>query len=639
MRHVSRRGLAAFAFLFLLLPAWAQQPTEFFQGHEAAGREVLVKFREATPQALGQALNEADADAVEHIGGIGVYRIRSRSKNVDALVRALSARPDVLYAEPNYLLKTTAVPNDPRFSELWGLRNTSTGADIRAVPAWDLGTGSRTVVVGVVDTGVDYTHPDLSANIWSAPSSFTVTIGGATIICAAGTHGFNAITKTCNPADDNNHGTHVSGTIGAVGNNGVGVVGVNWTASIMGLKFLNVQGSGTTANAINAIEFAVQARAAFSGSGAANVRVLSNSWGGGGFSQSLLDEINRANSNNMLFTAAAGNSGTNNDSSPFYPASYTAPNVVAVAATDSSDNKASFSNYGATSVDLGAPGVGILSTVRGGAYASYSGTSMATPHVSGAAALVLSLCALDTAGLKANLLNNVDPIAALAGKTVTGGRLNVNASLQACAGSPPPPAPDFAIAASPASQTVVAGNSTTYQVTVTPSNGYTGTVSFSASGLPAGATASFNPASVTGSGSSTLTLGTSSTTPPGTYNLTITGSDGTLSHTATVQLVVNPTGDFTIAATPSSRTIPRRSSTTYTVNVVYTNGFTGAVALSVTGLPGGATASFNPASLNSSGSSVLTVNAGNSRGTFTLTITGTSGPLQHSTQVTLVVTR
>jgi subtilisin family serine protease len=305
------------------------------------------------------------------------------------------------------------------------------GADISAVQAWDVSTGSNSIVVGVIDTGVDYNHPDLSANIWSAPASFSVTVGGRTITCAAGTHGYNAVTNTCTPLDDNNHGTHVSGTIGARGNNSSGVVGVNWTTSIMGLKFLNSSGSGNTADAIECIQFAVQAKQRFGAS--ANVRILSNSWGGGGFSQALLDAINSANSNNMLFVAAAGNANSNNDSVANYPSNYNAANVLAVAATDNRDARSSFSNFGATTVDLGAPGTGIVSTIRNGGFASFSGTSMATPHVSGAAALVLSRCSsLTTAQLKANLMNNVDPVSSLAGRTVTGGRLNVDRAIRAC---------------------------------------------------------------------------------------------------------------------------------------------------------------------------------------------------------------
>jgi hypothetical protein len=343
-----------------------------------------------------------------------------------------------------------------------------------------------------------------------------------------GTHGYNAITRSCNPQDDNFHGTHVSGTIGAVGNNGLGVVGVNWTSNIMGLKFLNAQGQGTTENAIVAIDFAVQAKIA-----GQNVRVLNNSWGGGGPSQALLDEINKADANDILFAAAAGNNGTNNDTMPFYPANYNTPNMVAVAATDNKDQKASFSNYGATTVHLGAPGANVLSTRPANTYGYLSGTSMATPHVSGAAALVLAAKpTLTTAQLKSAILTNVDPIPSMNGRTITGGRLNVCKAITSC--------PDFALSAVPASQTVVQGDGTTYAVTVTPSGGFTGTVTFSASGFPAGAGGSFNPPSVTTSGNSTFTVTTSPSTPAGSYPLTITGTSPSpsLTRTTGVTLVV-----------------------------------------------------------------------------------------------------
>ena len=431
--------LVLFAF-----PLWAQKKTEFVRGEEAVAQEVLVKFREGNSSFKGLAQLSAalDADEVRGVGGIGVLLVHSRSKSAAALLNELAGRADVLYAEPNYIVTAVDnVPNDSSFPQLWGLQNTGQiilgvpglpGADISAAPAWDITTGSTANVVAVVDTGIDYNHPDLAANIWSAPADFTVTIGSMTINCAAGTHGFNAINNTCNPLDDNNHGTHCSGTIGAVGNNNMGVAGVNWTASIMGAKFLNAGGSGTTEGAINAVEFVVQAKAAFADTAGANVRVLSNSWGGGGFSQALLDEILRANDSDMLFAAAAGNNNSNNDIIAFYPANYAAPNVVAVAATDNRDLRAGFSNFGANTVHLGAPGVNVLSTVRNNAYAYFSGTSMATPHVSGAAALVLSVCALDTPTLIATLLGAVDPIDSLNGITITGGRLNVNAAILSC---------------------------------------------------------------------------------------------------------------------------------------------------------------------------------------------------------------
>jgi serine protease len=513
-------------------------------GHQVVAGEVLVKLRENA--RLAPMSQELDVDRDQQIGDGSIRRIHSRSHNVETLLTRLSESADVEYVEPNYVLYALeTTPNDTYFDLLWGLHNTgqtvnrvtgSAGADIGATQAWDVTTGSRSKVVGVVDTGIDYTHPDLDVNIWSAPASFTVNIGGVNITCVAGTHGFNAIRNTCDPMDDNGHGTHVSGTIGAWGNNNRGVVGVNWTASIMGLKFLNSQGSGTTADAIDAIEFAIQANAA----GVSNVRVLSNSWGGGGFSQALLDEINKADNSDMLFPVAAGNNRSNNDRKAYYPANYDAPNIIAVAATDNKDGLASFSNYGATTVDLGAPGVYILSTYPGNQYAYMSGTSMATPHVSGAAVLILSATAcngLDTAGVKNAILNTVDPVSSLVGKTVTGGRLNVGSAISGCSGGSQPQA-DFSISASPQSQSVTRGSDVQYTVTVAPLNGFGGSVSLNVSGLGKGMTGTFDPGSVSGSIPSILKVATSPDTQTKTYALTITGASGAIEHSTTVKLSV-----------------------------------------------------------------------------------------------------
>jgi subtilisin family serine protease len=430
-------GAPAIAILLTVVPLASIPEVEVVGGHPAAAGEVLVRFR-GTPNLAGLR-GDVDAETDRFVGDGRVWHARSRSKNVQALITQLARRPDVLYAEPNYLLYSTTQPNDPRFPDLWNLLNIgqtvsgipgTPGADIHATDAWDSAIGARTILVGVVDTGVDYTHPDLAANVWSAPAQFTVTVGGQSITCAAGTHGFNAITKTCDPFDDNLHGTHVAGTIGAVGNNALGVVGVSWLANIIGLKFLDASGSGSIADAINAIEFGIQAKGTLGA--AANIRVLSNSWAGGLLSQALLDEITRANQNDMLFVAAAGNSSSDNDLTPIYPANYAVPNVIAVAATDNQDGLASFSNYGPTTVHLGAPGVKVLSTVPGGAYNSFSGTSMATPHVSGSAALLLARCSLNTAALKSLILSSVDPIPSLAGRTITGGRLNLARAVAGC---------------------------------------------------------------------------------------------------------------------------------------------------------------------------------------------------------------
>ena len=416
--------------------------TEFLSGQEVAANQVLVKFRarKMTAATLLQIESNLDADFNIEVGGAGTRLIQSRSKGAGELLSVLRARPDVLYAEPNYVVYGGALPNDTQFAQLWGLRNTgqsilgasgTSGADIGASVAWDYSTGSRSNVVAVVDSGIDYNHPDLAANVWSAPTSFTVSFAGRTITCGAGTHGYNAINNTCDPLDDHNHGTHVSGTIGALGNNGQGVAGVNWTVSIMAVKFLDANNRGFISNAMNAIEFAIQTKRFFTSSGGANVRVLNNSWFADNYTPSVQDEIQRASDNDMLFVALAGNNSTDNDAIPRTPSGYSVPNIIGVAATNNRDNLASFSNYGRNTVHLGAPGENVYSTVRNNSYAYFSGTSMSTPHVAGAAMLLLSRCSLNTTSLKGVILTSVDPVPELV-NTITGGRLNVGRAMQAC---------------------------------------------------------------------------------------------------------------------------------------------------------------------------------------------------------------
>jgi len=530
--------------------------TVLVNGHEAVEGEVLVRFNRAVSTAerlqMEQQLGTDESESI----ALNTRRLRSRAFGVSTLVAYMRTRGDVAVAEPNYIVYAfNTLPNEPMFGSLWGLVNTgqtvngdpgTTGKDIHAAAAWDVSTGSAANVVAVIDTGIDYTHPDLVANVWSAPSAFDVTIGGTTVRCAAGTHGFNAILKTCDPMDDHNHGTHVSGTIGARGNNGIGVAGVNWVASIMGSKFLDASGSGTLSNAIDAIEFTVQAKQAL-GSGA-NVRVLSNSWGGGGFSQLLLDEITKADTNNMLFVAAAGNAAANTDVSPSYPASYTAPNVVAVAATDNDDFMASFSNYGKTSVDLGAPGVNILSTTRNNTYSYYNGTSMATPHVSGAAALVLSACALDTAGLKNALLNTVDVVGALTGRVLTNGRLNVDAAIRSCANAPPPPKAPSA----PTNVSATPGNAQVALTWTIP----TGATSFT---IKRGTSASSQPTTVA-SGVATNSYTDKSLTNGTTYYYVVDavnagGSSADSTVVSATPVGVPPAAPTNVKATPGNRQI------------------------------------------------------------------------------------
>jgi subtilisin family serine protease len=354
---------------------------------------------------------------------------------------ALSRNPRVRYAEPNYLLTIDAVPDDPLLGQLWGLINTGqTGgtpdADIDADLAWGLTTGSQDVVVGVIDTGVDYKHPDLAANIWTNPGEIPdngIDDDGNGYVDDV--HGYNFIYRTADPMDDHGHGTHVSGTIGAIGDNGIGVAGVNWHVSIMPLKFLGSDGGGDAGTAAEAVDYSVMMGA----------QLTSNSWGGGEFSQTLYDAIAAAGAHDRVFVAAAGNNGRNTDLAPIYPGAFDLPNIISVAATDSHDLRASFSNYGVTTVDLGAPGVDILSTFPGNGYAVLSGTSMATPHVAGACALVLSLHpGLSAANLKSILLHSVDPLPSLAGVTVSGGRLNVFRAIAEPDSTPPAGIEDLA---------------------------------------------------------------------------------------------------------------------------------------------------------------------------------------------------
>ena len=412
---------------------------ELIDGREAARGRILVKFRgdtdtgaaaPSTPLEVQQLL---DADLNVEVGGTGARLIHSRTLDTKSMLAALAGREDVVYAEPDYVAYGAGVPNDSFYGQTYGMRK------IGAEQAWDTTTGTDTVVVAVADSGLDLTHPDLAANVWSAPEAFSVAIGGQQIQCPAGSRGFNAINNTCNPQDDHNHGTHVSGIIGAVGNNATGVAGVNWRTKLLPVKWLNSNNSGFLSDAIDAIEFTVQTRQRFMPTGGANVRVINNSWWMGGPSQAVLDQIRRAEGNGMFFVAIAGN-GTNNsfvghdnDTTPTYPGSYGSdPGVITVAATDSGDNLTSFSNWGQRSVHLGAPGASILSTIVGGAYSPFSGTSMAAPHVSGSAALLLSRCSLSAAGLKGVLLTNTDALPSLTNKTTSGGRLNVNSALAAC---------------------------------------------------------------------------------------------------------------------------------------------------------------------------------------------------------------
>jgi subtilisin family serine protease len=334
----------------------------------------------------------------------------------------------ILRVEPNYRLFALGIPSDSSFNNQWSLNNYgqtggTSDCDIDAPQAWDITSGLRDVVVAVIDTGVDYSHPDLAANMWVNSSELNGTPGvdddGNGYVDDI--YGYDFLQNDNDPYDENGHGTHCAGIIAAVGNNNQGVAGVSWRSRIMVCRFMDANGSGTVADAIEGIDYAV----------AMGVRILSNSWGGGGYSSALMTAIENAKNQGVLFVAAAGNAGTNNDSSPQYPANYSVSNVISVAATNHLDGLASFSCYGKQTVHIAAPGVNILSTVPGG-YAWYSGTSMAAPHVSGVAALLLSMNpSMSLPELKDRLIWTGDSIAALQDTTITGRRLNAYNALAA----------------------------------------------------------------------------------------------------------------------------------------------------------------------------------------------------------------
>ncbi len=396
----------------------------FAQGgnHRSRPGEVILKFRGNTPGPERSAiLSDLGAAEVRDLTGTAIQHARITKLGVNEAIARYRNHPRIEFIEPNYVYEAFRNPNDPRFNEQWSLRNTGQtgglpGADTDATLAWDTFTGSRSVLVAIIDSGIDLAHPDLSANIFVNPGE----IPGNNIDDDANgfvddVRGWNFVNNTNNASDDVGHGTHVSGTAGAVGNNAIGVAGLNWDVQILPIKFLDAFGSGTTAAAVASIQYAI-----LMGS-----RVINASWGGGGPSEALRQAIAAADLAGILFVAAAGNSGSNNDIVPQYPANFAVPNIIAVAASDHLDRLPFWSNFGPTTVHLAAPGVDILSTLPS-TYGLASGTSMAAPHVTGALGLVFGrFPSITGADAKALLLSKVDVLPNLNGAVLTGGRLNV----------------------------------------------------------------------------------------------------------------------------------------------------------------------------------------------------------------------
>ncbi len=422
---------------------------------------VLVRFKAC-------ATAEERDEAIAKVGGCvqrtfelvpGLVKIEIVG-SVENAIDTLSPLNSIEYAEPDFVVRPDSViPNDPNFNQLWGMRNTGqmvnsdpgvAGADTRSTEAWGVRTGDANFVVAIIDSGTNLSHPDLAANLWTnsgeiAGNGVDDDLNGY----VDDTKGWDFFGHDNNPSDGG-HGTHTAGIVGAVGNNGIGVTGVAWSCKLMVLRFIGPTG-GFTSDAILAIQYAVRK----------NVRVSNNSWGGSSFSNSLHDAIHEAADSNHLFVTSAGNSGLNNDVTPYYPAAYNSSNIISVASTDNNDARAASSNYGYISCDLGAPGVNIYSTY-GSSYSFMSGTSMASPHVAGTAALVfIQNPSWSYLEVKARILATVRPIPSLQGAWQSGGILNTAAALGVAA-PPPNTAPVVTITAPTANGSFVEGAAVTF---------------------------------------------------------------------------------------------------------------------------------------------------------------------------------
>jgi len=427
------------------------KPTSLKRSSSESEPEVMVRFRPGVSLAQIRSIaarnNDRVEDEIESVKGLVAIDDLDNADLADVAQQYATMKDIVSYAEPNFQIRLEEpppmpatqdllhrefagnVPNDPQFGDQWALNNVGQNggkerADIDALKAWAKTQGSEDVVVAVLDSGVDYTHKDLVSNMWIRPDRLPQYTDDE-----LGTfndlQGFDADVNASDPMDDNGHGTHCAGIIGAEGDNDEGIAGINWHVQIMPLKFLGRGGFGTTKNAIEAINYAIDRK-----QHGVNVRVINASWGSTQYSKALEDAIRAAGEQGILFVAAAGNNATDNDKRAHYPSNYNLPNVISVAALDRTDSLASFSNFGAKTVHVAAPGRDILSTWLNDEYREASGTSMAAPQVSGVAALILAAePKLSVEKLRERILRSVDKVDALSGKVASGGRINAAKAL------------------------------------------------------------------------------------------------------------------------------------------------------------------------------------------------------------------
>jgi hypothetical protein len=437
-------SLTAFATVAVQAMPAASPRTHRLKEHVPG--EIVIKFRDAASSRAGSAA--VMATLTQRLGSKAVQEMHSfvtdqslalvRLKNdslTQTALKILEGEPTVVFSEPNFIYHTLdlapsdrGAPNDADFAKQWSMLNTGqkdmdglvgiAGDDINVLPLWQNGiVGKKNTLVAVIDTGIQWDHPDLASNIYTNTGEIA---GNNKDDDNNGfvddIHGWSFVDNKNTSSDDNGHGTHCAGVIGAVGNDGKGVAGINWNVSLLPVKFLDASGGGSLESAVNAINYARLMK----------VSVMSNSWGGGGFSQAMFDAIKAAQDQGILFVAAAGNDGLSNDGdSPTYPAAYDLANIVAVAATDNNDGLAPFSNYGVKRVHVAAPGVNIYSTYMGSAYQTLSGTSMATPHVAGISTLLFSEHPEWSYGeIKDRLIKTSTPARALRRKVMARGRVN-----------------------------------------------------------------------------------------------------------------------------------------------------------------------------------------------------------------------